>query len=159
MSVNTLTHPLDREDCIFCIDDASIGTGEDGIEPERILKEYESWWLILQPLEKRQKTKIAAGYLIVKREVALMSDVTATEYGELIEILPDASATLCEAAGSTYTNQYTSGFNEGIEAGQKVPHAHFQILPVSAEDPAELKVRGGLGGAFEALHASRVPVG
>lgn len=141
-------------DCVFCISDRRAGTA--GIEPERILKEYGHWWLVLQQPAKREKTVQAAGMLLAKRHVTRISGADSKAFGEIPGILHDASATLCEAVGSVYTTQTRLGGNEGPEAGQTVNHAHIHILPVSESDPAALKIRGGIGGAFEALRAARL---
>lgn len=150
--IETYTHPKNPADCIFCISDPQDGTGRLGISAERILKSYEHWWLVIQPEAKRLKTKVAAGYLIAKRPVALMSELSANEFGSVVAVISDAAETLCRAVGSTYTGQYNGGFNEGLEAGQSVRHAHFHVLPVSDEDPDYTKKHGGIGGAFIALH-------
>jgi len=123
---------------------------------DRIIKEYDSWWLVLQPEAKRQKTKQAAGILITKRHVAVPSKLNAKEAAELFAIYKDAAQTLCGKVGVTYTGQETVGFNEGAMAGQTINHTHIHILPVAEEDPAALKVRGGIGGAFEALRLERL---
>ncbi|MGB4759059.1 MAG: HIT domain-containing protein [Candidatus Saccharimonadales bacterium] len=146
-----MTNP---ETCKFCIDDPSAGT--EGISPDRIVKSFDYWWLVLQPEEKRNKTKIAAGMLITKRHIQIVSEATPEEATEIVRVIKPAAAALCETVGTTYTNQETVGYNQGPEAGQTIMHAHVHILPVSAEDPAELKVRGGMGGAFEALRAARL---
>jgi diadenosine tetraphosphate (Ap4A) HIT family hydrolase len=142
------------EACIFCIDDPKTGTA--GISPDRILDSYDYWWLVLQPKAKREKTKIAAGMLIAKRHIEVVSLAIPDEAAEMIRNIKPAAQALCEAVGSTYTDQETVGFNQGTEAGQTVEHAHVHILPVSMEDPAELKIRGGIGGAFEALRETRL---
>jgi diadenosine tetraphosphate (Ap4A) HIT family hydrolase len=140
--------------CVFCIQDPSIGN--NSIAPDQIIGSYEYWWLLLQPKAKRDKTKQAAGMLVAKRHMETVSLATADEAAELIHIVKDAARTLCGAVGSTYTDQETVGFNQGAEAGQTVNHAHVHVLPVSESDPAELKVRGGIGGAFEALRENRL---
>jgi diadenosine tetraphosphate (Ap4A) HIT family hydrolase len=142
------------ESCIFCINNEKIGTA--GVSPDRILDSYDYWWLILQPEAKREKTKLAAGMLIAKRHIEIVSHITSEEAAEVMHIIKPAAQSLCEAVGSTYTDQETVGFNQGSEAGQTVKHAHVHVLPVSIEDPVELKVRGGIGGAFEALRESRL---
>jgi diadenosine tetraphosphate (Ap4A) HIT family hydrolase len=105
--------------------------------------------------KKRNKTKQAAGMLVSKRHIKEVSLASPNEAIELIGIVKDAAKRLCETVGTIYTNQETVGFNQGSDAGQTIRHAHVHILPVSESDPAELKVRGGIGGAFEALRELR----
>ena len=83
-------------------------------------------------------------------------EATTEEWSELKGIIADAAKRLCDETGATYTGQETVGFNQGKHAGQTVAHAHVHILPVADEDPEELKIRGGIGGAFEALHRERL---
>jgi diadenosine tetraphosphate (Ap4A) HIT family hydrolase len=143
-----------HEPCIFCIDNPAAGVGGNPADP--ILKAYDYWWLIIQPAAKRAKTKQAAGLLIPKRHVAVVSELEPEEAAELLAIYKDASKVLCDTVGVTYTGQETVGFNEGLAAGQTVQHAHIHVLPVAEEDPEALKARGGIGGAFEALRAERL---
>lgn len=140
--------------CIFCIDDPNIGTS--GIEPKRILKAYENWWLVLQPEDRRKALVQAAGLLIARRAISVMTEASPEEFGEIIAICDDASQVLCNAVGVTYTNQFRGGFSEGSDAGQSVPHAHYHLMPVSAEDPPEMKIGAGIGGAFGALRELRI---
>jgi diadenosine tetraphosphate (Ap4A) HIT family hydrolase len=145
---------MNQEPCIFCINPSSKKSL--GIESERILHEYEFWWLVLQLEEKRRSTKQSAGMLISKRHIENASLANSLEAAELIAVIKDSANKLCEATNTTYTNQETIGFNQGSDAGQTVMHAHVHILPVSESDPSELKVRGGIGGAFEALRRERL---
>lgn len=140
--------------CIFCINKTTKASS--GIEPERVLHEYTSWWLVLQLEKKRLTTKQSAGMLISKRHLENVSLANESESIELIDVIKDAANKLCEATGTLYTNQETVGFNQGNDAGQTVMHAHVHILPVSESDPVELKQRGGIGGAFEALRRERL---
>ena len=140
--------------CIFCISDQATPISDD--PANRVIKAYKHWWLVLQPEAKRQKTKQAAGMLIAKRHVEVPSKLNAQEAAELFAIYKDASQALCEHVGVTYTGQETVGFNEGAMAGQTIHHAHIHVLPVAQEDPEALKVRGGMGGAFEALRSERL---
>lgn len=142
--------------CIFCIDDPEVGTGPDGVGPERILKAYDHWWLVLQPEERREVLVKAAGLFIAKRAITVMTEATPEEFGEIIKISDDASEALCGAVGMTYTGQFRGGFSEGSNAGQSVPHAHYHLLPVSLEDPPEMKIGAGIGGAFGALRELRM---
>jgi hypothetical protein len=144
--------------CIFCITDPNIGTGEMGIPPDRILKGYNNWWLVLQQPEMRAKTVQAAGFLVARRAITLMTDATSEEFGEIIGISDDASQALCEAVGASYTGQFRGAHSEGSESGQSVPHAHYHLLPVSAEDPPEMKIGAGVGGAFAALRQVRMNI-
>ena len=136
-----------NQDCPFCMTDQAKAT---------VIREYQYWNLFLQSTAKRQETKQAAGFLALRRHVERPVDASAQEWAELQTILVSASEYLCQQVGVTYVRQETIGFNQGAEAGQTVAHAHIHILPVAAEDPAELKVRGGIGGAFEALRRERL---
>ena len=89
------------EPCIFCINYPDYGTS--GIEPERILKAYNNWWLVVQPEDRRNVLVKAAGLLIAKRAISVMTEATAEEFGEIITIADDASETLCKSVGATYT--------------------------------------------------------
>ena len=145
---------MEKEACIFCI--STISKQSFGVESERVIHEYEFWWLVLQLEEKRQSTKQSAGMLISKRHIENVSLANEQEATELIAVIKPAAKQLCEATNTIYTNQETVGFNQGNEAGQTVMHAHVHILPVSESDPNELKIRGGIGGAFEALRRERL---
>lgn len=122
----------------------------------RLIKEYENWYLFLQTPEKLKNTKQTAGLMISRRHFENTSDANETEAAELVHMIKDASQALCERVGVAYTNQESVGFNQGKDAGQTQFHAHVHILPVAKEDPRALKVRGGIGGAFEALRRERL---
>jgi len=140
--------------CAFCFDQNTQSSS--GVEPARVIKEYSHWWLLLQREDKLQTTKQAAGLLVAKNHIVNVTDVDDDAKIELLTVVKESARLLCEKVGTTYTNQETVGFNQGAEAGQTMMHAHVHILPVSAEDPAELKVRAGIGGAFEALREQRL---
>lgn len=135
--------------CTFC-------DFETNIEPERRVHEYDHWRLVLQRPDKLASTKQAAGLLVAKRHMTQLIDASDVEVIELRDILKDAADRLCKRVGVTYAEQETIGVNHGSEAGQTVFHLHVHILPVAAEDPKELKVRAGIGGAFEALRRERL---
>lgn len=136
-------------DCEFCL-------FEENIEPERRIHDYDNWRLVLQRQKKRLETKQSAGLLISKRHFAELSLANDNEVIELRDIVKDAARRLCEATSTTYAEQETVGFNQGKDAGQTVFHCHVHLLPVAEEDPAELRVRSGIGGAFEALRRERL---
>lgn len=94
--------------------------------------------------------------LVSKRHIECVSLASQEEAAELLSVVKDSAKRLCDATDTLYTDQETVGFNHGSEAGQTVMHAHVHILPVSESDPDELKVRGGIGGAFEALRRERL---
>ena len=121
-----------------------------------VIHRYAYWALFLQPERKRLKTKHAAGFLASKRHFATPVEASLEEWAELKDIIKDASRRLCAETGAIYGGHETVGFNQGTDAGQTVAHAHVHILPVSSEDPEELKIRGGIGGAFEALRKERL---
>jgi diadenosine tetraphosphate (Ap4A) HIT family hydrolase len=142
--------------CTFCISEANLGNSE--VKPERILAAYEHWWLLIQIPEKLAATVQAAGLLVLKRHVADASNCVTEEFAELPSLLHPSSQKLCNYVGSTYTGQMRFGANIGTEAGQTIGHVHIHLLPVSESDPPELKVRSGIGGAFEALRQQRLQV-
>ena len=140
-------------ECVFCINPETLSSA--GVERNRVIKQYTHWWLLLQREDKLRTTKQAAGLLVAKHHVSEVSQVSPEAAAELVATVKESAKLLCEKVGSTYTNQETVGFNQGPEAGQTIMHAHVHVLPVSAEDPAWLKVRAGIGGAFEALREKR----
>lgn len=141
-------------ECVFCINPTSnLFTY---IEPDRVLKEYNCWWLLLQREDKLKSTKQAAGLLVSKKHTANVTDTSEDAAIELFSVVKESAQLLCEKVGTTYSGQETVGFNQGVNAGQTVMHAHVHILPVCEEDPIELMVRSGIGGAFEALRKERI---
>lgn len=98
----------------------------------------------------------AGGFLALRRHEPSVIDVDDSEWLEIRDILSDSAKRLCDSVGVTYSNQEITGFNRGADAGQTVQHAHIHILPIAEEDPAELKGRVGIGGAFEALYREKM---
>jgi len=136
-------------DCIFCDYESNIDQG-------RRVFEYMYWRLAIQQPKKLLETKQAAGLLISRRHFIEFSDATDEEVSEFRTIIKDAAERLCDRAKVTYIGQETVGFNQVSDAGQTVFHSHIHILPVAQEDSEELKNRGGIGGAFEALRRERL---
>lgn len=136
-----------NSDCPFCNLD---------LAEARIIHSFVHWNLFLQSEEKRQKTKWAAGFLATTNHIETPTQVSDDAWAELKRIIPEVSERLCTASDSTYLGSETVGFNQGLLAGQTVTHAHVHVLPSVQEDPVELQVRGGIGGAFEALRQVRV---
>lgn len=137
--------------CIFCFDSLE---GNEAVESERVLKGYEYWWLVQQPEAVRRRTIQAAGMLVAKRHIQVVSQALPEEFAEVVEVMHDAGLTLCQAVDTQYSGQTRLGFNEGARAGQTVSHAHIHVLPVSESDPEW--DRPGIMGAFEALHSARM---
>lgn len=137
----------DMNNCPMCNTKLSISS---------LIYEYDHWNLFLHADEKRQKTKLAAGFLATKNHIAVPVEASAEAWAELQAIVKDASSRLCQAAESTYLDQETVGFNQGEYTGQTINHAHVHVFPVSEEDPIELRARGGMSGAFEALRRDRL---
>lgn len=149
-----LWYSICMTNCIFCIDSESNRFKE--ISQERFIKECSNWRLLLQRDDKLISTKQAAGLLIAKRHETNVTDLEDGAKIELLSIIKESARLLCDKVGTTYTDQESVGFNQGLEAGQTIMHAHVHILPVSEEDPSELKLRAGIGGAFEALRKERL---
>jgi len=106
--------------------------------------------------EKLRLTRQAAGLLVANRHIETSSQASAEEFGEVASIVKESARLLCEKVGVTYTDQEIVGFNQGAQAGQTVKHAHIHVLPIAEEDEPEMKVRAGIGGAFEALRCERL---
>lgn len=136
------------QDCVFC-NYKTKSTSEK-------IYDYEHWRLFLHSDAKRRKMNQSAGLLVSKRHLVGTTELKPDESVELIRIVKDAAQRLCERVGTTYIGQEVVGFNQGADAGQTVFHCHIHVLPVAAEEPAELKTRGGMGGAFEALRDARL---
>lgn len=138
-------------ECIFCFDSLE---GNEAVEGERVLHEFEYWWLVQQPEVQRRKTIRAAGMLVAKRHFEVVSLATPKEWDEVKEVMHRSGIILCEAVGMEYTGQTRLGFNEGSDVGQTVEHAHIHVLPQGDADP--LWERAGIMGAFTELHSARM---
>jgi|GEM_PF-3949210 len=113
--------------------------------------EYEHWHLILQPEKHRQKRGAASGLLVAKREVMLVTDLTAEEWADLAIVMRTAPQKLCDKAGVTFTGRFTGpAFNNGELAGQTQAQVQGHIYPVIEEDIPGEGVRNGIGAMVEA---------
>jgi diadenosine tetraphosphate (Ap4A) HIT family hydrolase len=118
---------------------------------ENYVYEYDHWHLVLQPDKYRQKRGAAAGLLIAKREVILVTDLKNEEWADLAEIMKTAPQKLCDKANVTFTGHFTGpAFNNGDLAGQTQAQVHAHIYPVIAEDLPGPGVRNGMGAMVEA---------
>lgn len=131
------------------------GTSEIYVpDPERYVEEYEHWHLVLQPEDKREVRGAASGLLIAKREVVLVTDLTAEEWAGMSSAIRggDAPRKLCEKAGVTFTGHFTGpAFNNGSLAGQTQAQVHGHIYPVVKEELPAPDACNGMGAMVEAL--------
>lgn len=113
--------------------------------------EYEYWHLVLQPEKYRLKRGAAAGLVIAKRPVMLVTDLTKEEWGDLANVMQTGPQKLCEKAGVTFTGRFTGpAFNNGELAGQTQAQVHGHIYPVIEQDLPAPGVRNGIGAMVEA---------
>lgn len=118
---------------------------------ELYVYEYEYWHLVLQPEDRRRKRGAAAGLVIAKRPVMLVTDLTTEEWADLADVMKTAPQKLCDMAGVTFTGQFTGpAFNNGALAGQTQAQVHGHIYPVIEEDLPAPGVRNGIGAMVEA---------
>ena len=118
---------------------------------ENYVYEYKHWHLVLQSEKYRQKRGAASGLIVAKREVMLVSELTAEEWADLAEVMQTAPQKLCEKAGVTFTGHFTGpAFNNGALAGQTQAQVHGHIYPVIEEDLPGEGVRNGMGAMVEA---------
>lgn len=118
---------------------------------EDYVYEYEYWHLVLQPPKYRSKRGTAAGLIIAKREVMLVTELLAEEWADLASVMQTAPQKLCEKTGTTFTGRFTGpAFNNGELAGQTQAQVHGHIYPVIEEDLPGEGVRNGIGAMIEA---------
>jgi diadenosine tetraphosphate (Ap4A) HIT family hydrolase len=129
-----------------------------GLGPDDYVHEYEHWHLVLQPPDKRKARGIAAGLLIAKRQVMLVTELLPEEWADLANVfaadengLADAPRRLAEAVGVEFTGHFTApAFNMGSLAGQTQAQVHGHIYPVVAEQLPPPGTRNGMGAFIEA---------
>jgi diadenosine tetraphosphate (Ap4A) HIT family hydrolase len=113
--------------------------------------EYAHWHLVLQPGKYRQKRGAASGLIVAKREVMLVTELTAEEWADLATVMQSAPQKLCEKAGVTFTGRFTGpAFNNGELAGQTQAQVHGHIYPVIEEDLPAPGMRNGIGAMVDA---------
>jgi diadenosine tetraphosphate (Ap4A) HIT family hydrolase len=122
------------------------------LSADRYVAEYTHWHLVLQPEEYRQKRGRAAGLIIAKRKVVLVTDLNADEWADIENVLRDGLARLCKKAGVTFTGNFVGpAFNNGALAGQSQAQVHGHLYPVIAEDLPAPGQPTGIGSMVEAL--------
>jgi len=118
---------------------------------ENYVFEYEYWHLVLQPEEYRKRRGAASGLIVAKREAMLVTQLTAQEWADLVNVMKTAPQKLCEKAGVTFTGRFTGPvFNNGELAGQTQAQVHGHIYPVIEEDLPGPGVSNGIGAMVEA---------
>ena len=100
-----------RDECPFCV-----------AEPERVRLENE----VGQAL--RDLFPVTAGHTLVvpRRHVASLFDLSPEEQRQLWELTRRTRELL---QTELQPDGYTIGLNEGMAAGQSVPHAHIHVIP------------------------------
>lgn len=129
-----------------------------GIKPEEYVHGYEFWHLVLQPEDKRAVRGMAAGLLIARRAVMLVTDLRPEEWADLANVfkadvngLADAPRRLAEAIGANFTGHFTApAFNNGDLAGQTQAQVHAHLYPVVSEQLPLPGTRNGMGAFIEA---------
>jgi hypothetical protein len=122
-----------------------------GMDEGRYVEEYAHWHLVLQPDGHRAKRGAAAGLIIAKREVVLVTDLLPEEWADVATVLQDGPRKLCERTGTTFTGHFTGpAFNNGSFAGQTQAQVHGHLYPVIHEDLPAPGVRNGMGAMIEA---------
>ncbi len=84
---------------------------------------------------------VSLGHTLVipRRHVGSFFELTDEERGELLQLLASAKAVLDD---ELHPSGYNIGINDGVAAGQTVPHLHIHLIPRysgDCEDP-----RGGV---------------
>src|SRR5205823_10150103 len=84
---------------------------------------------------------VAEGHLLLvpQRHVPTWGELTDSERSGLVDTIATAKACLLERFS---LNGFNVGFNEGVAAGQTVPHFHIHVIPRRLGDVAD--PRGGV---------------
>lgn len=88
---------------------------------------------------------VSAGHTLIipKRHVATFFNTTTEERLSMFELMDNAKR---ELDVELHPAAYNIGVNDGIAAGQTVPHLHFHLIPRYAGDNAD--PRGGVRWIF-----------
>jgi diadenosine tetraphosphate (Ap4A) HIT family hydrolase len=89
----------------------------------------------------RDAFPVSAGHTIIvpRRHVRSFFEATDTERASLLRLLDEAKVTL---DAEHQPDAYNIGINDGVAAGQTVPHMHIHLIPRYVGD--RLDPRGGV---------------
>ena len=84
---------------------------------------------------------VAEGHALVvpRRHVSSIYELVSADQSDVWRLVADVRGILIERFGVT---SFTIGVNDGLDAGQTVPHAHVHIIPRRAGDVPD--PRGGI---------------
>lgn len=111
--------PLDfRKDCVFCNRSSLRGA---------VLFENRSCYYVasIDPI------LVDAGMVVPKRHVASLFDLSEREWSDLRMLLLEAKAALEKGKPSGFN----VGWNDGVDAGQSMGHAHLHIIARFPDEP------------------------
>lgn len=91
--------------------------------------------------------------IIPRRHVQSFRDLTTEEWSALDRLARRLAEDL-QAADSSITG-FNFGVNDGVDAGQSVPHCHFHLIPRRAGDTPN--PRGGIRKAISARYDAQPP--
>ncbi len=104
-------------------------------DEKRIIKENDLAFVV------RDGFPISEGHTLIipKRHVASFFEITNEEHQALMELLEQAQKVLDQ---EFKPDAYNIGINDGVEAGQTVPHLHIHLIPRYGGDVKD--PRGGV---------------
>jgi len=65
--------------------------------------------------------------IIPKRHVESFFDLTPEEFADCLVLIKASKKTLCELDGTI--SGFNIGVNDGVDAGQTIPHCHIHLIP------------------------------
>jgi diadenosine tetraphosphate (Ap4A) HIT family hydrolase len=119
---------MPEEVCPFC----EIANSDSH---ERIILENDQAFLI----EDAFPITIGHSLIIPKRHISSFFESTESEKRALLELLGDAKGI---ASTKHKSSSYNIGINDGLAAGQTVPHLHIHLIP--RYEQANTDPRGGV---------------